>query len=178
MSGFPPVHCRVVASVMHEGDAYVLLDCGSPGQPYLYGVNCVRREGGWSEMSSGNGPGWSLTVPDRGLGTPTLWGDAPADADLVRVNFNGLTSEVPVRNGAYLAVWWRVPSPRHGWPPRRGVPDQGCLIRRLPACQRTRVKSEGDVPISCRASFTTAWLTPDGRGYEIACSVVALVSML
>ena len=41
MEGFPKAHCRVVASRMFEDDAYVLLDTGSLGQPYLYGSRCA-----------------------------------------------------------------------------------------------------------------------------------------
>jgi hypothetical protein len=37
MEGFPTAHCRVIASRTFEDDAHVLLDTGSPGQPYLYG---------------------------------------------------------------------------------------------------------------------------------------------
>jgi hypothetical protein len=59
MDGFPIEHCRVIASRIQDDDAYVLLDTGSQGQPYLYGVNCVRSAGRWHETSSGNGPGWA-----------------------------------------------------------------------------------------------------------------------
>lgn len=118
MGGFPEAYCRVVATRVQGDDAYVLLDTGSPGHAYLYGVNCSRLDGRWSETSSGNGPGWSLTDADRELGTLSLWGDTPADTDLVNVQFNGEQREEPVHGGAFLAVWWRQPCPGPGreWP--------------------------------------------------------------
>jgi hypothetical protein len=57
MEGFPPAYCHVVAARVHEDDAYVLLDTGSPGQPYLYGVNCLRQNGRWFDDGSSNGSG-------------------------------------------------------------------------------------------------------------------------
>jgi hypothetical protein len=109
MDGFPTECCRVVASRVDGDNAYVLLDTGSPGQPYLYGVNCKRSNGQWFEGASGNGGGWSLTDVTARVGTWSLWGDAPADVDRVRASFNGELFEEPVLQGAYLFVWWRQP---------------------------------------------------------------------
>ena len=88
---------------------YGLFDTGPIGQPYLYGVNYERRDGKWSEGSSGNGPGWSQVGPVDGLGTWTVWDEAPPGADAVRSEFNGHLSEEPVTAGFYLAAWWEVP---------------------------------------------------------------------
>lgn len=109
LDGFPREHCRVVASRADADHAYVLLNTGSAGQLYLYGVNCVRLEGRWFAASSGNGPGWSQAGADPSLGTLTLWGDAPATADMVRVEYRGQLHDEPVTGGAYLVVWWRQP---------------------------------------------------------------------
>lgn len=110
MSGSAASYFRVVAS-RTEGDlAYVLLDAGSAGQPYLYGVNCYRRDGHWYEGSSGNGGGWSATDPDGDLGTWSLWNDVSRDTDRVRVEFRDEVSEHPVDDGAYLVVWFNQPS--------------------------------------------------------------------
>src|SRR5262245_58436811 len=109
MAGFPPSNCRVVASDVNGDHAYVLLDVGSPGQPYLYGSNCVRSGAEWIEANSGNGGGWSLTDEQTGLGTWCVWDDVPPDADLVRVEFDGRVSEHPVRDGFYFVVWWNQP---------------------------------------------------------------------
>jgi hypothetical protein len=111
MNLFPARHCRVVAARVEGDDAFVLLDTGSTGQPYLYGVNCRRQDGRWFEMSSGNGPGWALSDEERRLGTWSAWDEAPAHADLVRIEFNGQVVEERVVEGAYLAVWWRQPEP-------------------------------------------------------------------
>src|SRR5437763_11093428 len=54
--GFP-AECRIVAMRKQGDAAYVLLDTGPAGRPYLYGVNCQRRDGSWSPGASGNGPG-------------------------------------------------------------------------------------------------------------------------
>src|SRR2546429_362383 len=77
--GFP-AECRIVAMRKQGDAAYVLLDTGPAGRPYLYGVNCQRRDGSWSPGASGNGPGWSQVGADKELGTLTVGGDAPAGA--------------------------------------------------------------------------------------------------
>jgi hypothetical protein len=117
LAGFPPGSVRVVAWAAHDTDAYVLLDTGSQGQRYLYGVNCHRGEDGWEEGGSGNCPGWTAVPGDDRVGTLVLWNDAPAGADRARVAFGQLELEVPVSEGVYLAAWWRVPEaelPRAG----------------------------------------------------------------
>ena len=115
MEGFPKAHCRVVASRTFEDDAYVLLDTGSPGQPYLYGSTCYRRDGRWFEAGSTNGPGWAQTSHDPDLGTLSFWGDVPAGVEAVRVEFDDTILEESVRDGAYFLIWWRVPAPTE-WP--------------------------------------------------------------
>ncbi len=124
MASFPKAHCRVVASQTFEDNAYVLLDTGSPGQPYLYGSSCHRRDGQWFEAGSSNGPGWAQTSHDPDLGTLTFWGDAPAGVDNLRIEFDGRISEKPVRNGAYFQIWWRVPAPTK-WPRIVAVHENG-----------------------------------------------------
>jgi len=121
--GFPK-HCRVVASRTFEDDAYVLLDTGSSGQPYLYGSTCYRRGGQWFEAGSSNGPGWVETSHDPDLGTLSFWGDAPTGVDMVRVEFDGTMYEEPVRHGAYFLVWWRVPAPTE-WPRIAAIHENG-----------------------------------------------------
>lgn len=112
MDGFPPAQCRVAAARSHGVDAYVVLDTGPAGQPYLYGV-CVRREGdGWVQGTSSNGGGWSCTDAETRLGTAAAWGEAPDGADRVRVACGGAARESSVENGVYLAAWWRVPDTR------------------------------------------------------------------
>jgi hypothetical protein len=110
MVGFPKGHCRVVASRTFEDDAHVLLDTGSPGQPYLYGSICYRRDGWWFEAGSSNGPGWGQTSHDPDLGTLSFWGDAPERIDTV--------SRV---RGHYLggaSSRWRLPSNEVPTPPK------------------------------------------------------------
>lgn len=110
LDGFPGAHCRVVAARISGDDAYVLLDAGEPGYPYLYGSCVAREDGGWREGTSSNGPGWTSTEEDGELGTLVDWDVAPEGADQVRVSFRGETRIEPVANGVYLAAWWRVPS--------------------------------------------------------------------
>jgi hypothetical protein len=116
MSSFPARYCRVAASPVDGDDAYVLLDTGSDGRPYLYGVNCSKRDGRWEEGSSSNGPGWSQVGRDDLLGTLVVWDQAPPGAEIVRVRFEGQAIEEPVQNGVYLAVWWRTRCPEESWP--------------------------------------------------------------
>jgi hypothetical protein len=118
MVGFPPKHCRVIASRVRGDDAYILLETGSSEPPYFYGANCRRENGRWFERGSANGPGWEQTGHDPDVGTLSFWGDAPPDADMVRVEFDGRMVEEPVIDRAYLVVWWRVPAPQD-WPRAR-----------------------------------------------------------
>jgi hypothetical protein len=112
MFGFPERYCRVVASIIEGDDAFVLLDTGSDGRAYLYGVQCLRTNGRWIELGSSNcGGGWSQCGTDPLLGMLTVWDEAPFNADAVRVEFDGAVQEVAVKDGAYLATWWRVPCP-------------------------------------------------------------------
>jgi hypothetical protein len=110
MDGFPAKYCHIVAIRVKDDDAYALLDTGAPGQPYLYGVNCKRRDGRWHAASSGNGPSWSLSDETTGLGTLSVWDEAPPGADRVRVEYDGQVIEEPVVEGAYLVVFWNQPS--------------------------------------------------------------------
>ena len=90
MTSFPAAHCRVIASRRFRDDAYVLLDTGSPGQPYLYGVNCFQQAGRWFERSSSNCcSGWEQTGHDPDVGTLSLWADVPEGVEAVRVAFDG-----------------------------------------------------------------------------------------
>lgn len=110
-SGFPAEHCRVAVSAAEGDDAFVVLDADASGGGYLYGVDVHRHDDGWEAGSSANGPGWTLTDPERELGTLVIWGDAPDGADAVRVEWSGETREAAVEGGVYLLAWWRVPSP-------------------------------------------------------------------
>jgi hypothetical protein len=115
MTGFPAAQCRVVASEISGDDAYVLLDTGSPGHPYLYGCSCSKKDGRWFDGLSSNGPSWSPMSDDSEVGGLSFWGDAPAGAEMVRVSVDGATVEAPVREGVYFLIWWRVPFPID-WP--------------------------------------------------------------
>jgi hypothetical protein len=110
LDGFPDAHCRAVATRVSGDDAYVLLDTGEPGYPYLYGAVLVRENGAWREVASSNGPGWTSTCEDDELGTRVDWDVAPEGVDQVLVSFRGETRVEPVTNGVYIATWWRVPS--------------------------------------------------------------------
>ena len=56
------------------------------------------------------------TDADDEVGVLSLWDVAPAGADAVRVRWVGDLREVPVRAGAFLTTWWRVPVPVDSWP--------------------------------------------------------------
>lgn len=116
MDGFPGQAVRVLATAREGGDAYVLIDTGPEGHPYLYGVCANRERGGWVEGSSGNGSGWTITDSEAEAGTLTEWGEAPEGTTRVRVSFNGEVREAPVANGVYLVAWWRVPCPTEDFP--------------------------------------------------------------
>jgi hypothetical protein len=116
MDGFPATACRVAAVASEGDDAYVVVDTGPPGHPYLCGVSARRENGGWVEGTSGSGPGWTLTDGEHELGTATVWGEAPAGAVRVRAAYLGDVRERPVAGGVYLVAWWRVPSPTDAHP--------------------------------------------------------------
>ncbi len=146
MEGFPRAHCRVLTSRTFEDDAYVLLDTGSPGRPYLYGCTCYRRDGRWFESGSSNGSGWAQTSDDPDLGTLSCWDEVPAGVDAVRIEFDNTIYEEPVRDRAYFLIWWRVPEPAE-WPrivaiQQNGVwePESGFGLAFRVAVER------GDVP--------------------------------
>ena len=115
LAGFPQEHCRVIASQLHDDEAYVLLDTGQPGQPYLYGAHCRRTNGQWIESGSSNGPSWQAVHSNPKLGTLSYWDEAPAGADAIRISFHDEVVDAPIQNGAFLAVWWQVPYPTQ-WP--------------------------------------------------------------
>ena len=119
MEGFPPAHCRVVASAVDGDDAFVVLDTGSAGRPYLYGGTVQRGASGWQGGIDGSGGavGWTVTDTARELGVVALWDEAPSDADAVRVRWGRDERQVPVRHGVFLATWWRQPYPEgRPWP--------------------------------------------------------------
>lgn len=76
-STFPPQYCRVIGAHAGGDYAYVLLDTGSIEYPYLYGVDCQRRNGRWFESSDGNSPGWARNR-DSDVGTQSFWGRRPS----------------------------------------------------------------------------------------------------
>ena len=118
MEGFPPAHVRVIATA-HDGDhAFVVLDAGAPGTPYLYGGTVHRIDGRWhgGSDSNGGGVGWSRTDTDGVLGVVTIWDEAPLGVDAVRVRWRGAEREVPVHSGGFLAAWWQQPFPEDEWP--------------------------------------------------------------
>jgi hypothetical protein len=141
MEGFPKAHCHVIASRTFEDDAYVLLDTGSPGQPYLYGCTCYRRDGRWFEAGSSNGPGWEQTSHDPDVGTLSFWGDVPSGVDTVRVEFNDATWEESVRDGAYFLIWWRVPAATE-WPRIVAIRENGAWKQESGFGLALRVASE------------------------------------
>lgn len=108
--GFPDQHARIVAFAREADDAYALLDTGPDGAPHLYGVCVEKRDGGWVSSTSGNGPGWSLTDEESGLGTHCDWDETPPGTTHVRLVADGETAEAPVANGVYLIVRFRVSS--------------------------------------------------------------------
>jgi len=112
MYGFPFEHCRVLASVVHDGAAFVVMDTGPAEYRYLYGGTAERVEGGWTDGTSSNGPsaGWTLTDRDDHSGVAYIYDEAPAGADRVRVAFGTELQEAAVVNGIFLVAWWRVKS--------------------------------------------------------------------
>jgi hypothetical protein len=98
MEGFPPEHCRVAACVVGGDEAYVVLDTGPMGRPYLYGSAVSRGPRGWEAGTSGNGPsaGWTLTDSEHDLGTSYVYDLAPAGADRVRAVLDEDVKEVAV----------------------------------------------------------------------------------
>jgi len=111
LSDFPAGAVYVVASRANADNAYVLLDTRPNGPAYPYGIAFKREAGEWIEGASNNAGGW-FADGDLGLGMLAFWDeDAPAGADLVRIDFGSDIHEEPVTEGVFLSVWWRVPSP-------------------------------------------------------------------
>ena len=112
MAGFPPEHCRVLASVTEGDAAFVVLDTGPAEYRYLYGGTAERVEGGWADGINSNGPsaGWTLTDRERELDVAYTYAEAPDGADRARVACGAEFQEPAVINGIYLAAWWGVRS--------------------------------------------------------------------
>ena len=108
-ASFPPSSCRVVAVREHGDAAVALFDTSPTADPYLYEVHYHRDKGGWSESTSGNGPGWHFLGPQSDVGAVTLWDKAPPDADRVRAEFGGKVFEESTDAGVYMFAWWGVP---------------------------------------------------------------------
>jgi hypothetical protein len=103
----------VIATSVHGDLAYVLLDTGSPGSPYLYGVSCERkRDGYWIEQGGASTFGWEPVDDGSRAGALSFWANVPHGAEAVRIEYAGEVIERPVKNDAFLAVWWGVPEPR------------------------------------------------------------------
>jgi len=118
MMGFPEASCRVLHCQTTGDDAYVLLNTGSSAQPYLYGISCFRENGRWFEAGGGNGPGWSASRANPGLGLLTFWDSVSADVDAVRVQYADTEIEAPVVDRTFFLIWPDVPSPDdHRLPP-------------------------------------------------------------
>ena len=118
MLGFPPAHVRVVATAQDGDDAFVVLDTGSPGAPYLYGGTVHRIGGRWEAGidHNGGGAGWTVTDSDQELGVVAIWDEAPDGADAARVQWRSVERDVPVNAGGFLAAWWRESYPEDEWP--------------------------------------------------------------
>ena len=116
-----------MASRQSADAAYVLLDTNPKGCRYLYGINCERVNGRWTEGSSGNGSGWARLEED--LGTLTLWDEVASDADRARASFAGELFEAAVQAGVYLFAWWNVPCPDDKWPRLEALRVRGEWLR-------------------------------------------------
>jgi hypothetical protein len=118
MEGFSAAHVRVVASARDGDHAFVVLDTGVTGAPYLYGGTVHRIAGRWHGGSDSNGGAvsWSRTDEAGEVGVVALWDEARPGANAVRVRWRGAEREVPVQFGVFLAVWWREPWPEDEWP--------------------------------------------------------------
>jgi hypothetical protein len=118
MEGFPAAHVRVIATAQEGDHAFVVLDTGAAGAPYLYGGTVHRIAGRWHGGSDSNGGAvsWSRTDEEGELGVVTLWDEAPSGAEAVRVRWRDTEREVPVHFGGFLAAWWREPWPEDAWP--------------------------------------------------------------
>ena len=130
MLGFPAAHVHVMAVAQDGDDAFVVLDTGSPGAPYLYGGTVHRIAGRWEGGTdhNGSGAGWTVTDSEQALGVVTIWDETPAGAELARVRWQGVERDVPVNAGVFLAAWWREPFPKEEWPTLVGFRVNGRWI--------------------------------------------------
>ena len=118
MHGFPSAHCRVLAVEVDGNDGFVLLDTGPADYRYLYAGTVARMPGGWRGGTDSNGGGtrWTRTDDENEVGVVAVYGEAPAAAIEVRVEWRGETRQALVQNGVYVVTWWREPFPEQSWP--------------------------------------------------------------
>ncbi len=119
IEGFPPHHCRIVASRVAGDDAFVLLDAGGPDHTNFYGCSCRRTHGGGRRDSSSNMEwSWFQRDDDGNIGTLAVWGEAPEGAISVRLDFGHTVIEEAITGGIYLVL-------------RTNVPDVGMMSPRM-----------------------------------------------
>lgn len=102
--GYPPGVARPLFVCEHNDFAAVLLDTGSPGQPYPYFVLCRRQDGQWLEYGGSNMSGWYRLEDDNGV--VVYWDDADGLPEPVEVTFKGKRWPAQINGGVLWAVWW------------------------------------------------------------------------
>ncbi|HEU5278725.1 MAG TPA: hypothetical protein VFU26_07475 [Gaiellaceae bacterium] len=77
---------------------------------YLMDDVFERGEHGWEQFTGGSGGGisWSLIDEDSERGVLRYGDEAPSDASVAIVSYQGQESRVPVRHGHFLFVAWQT----------------------------------------------------------------------
>ena len=68
-----------------------------------------RTPDGWRDHGGGNGDIQWSALGDEGRGVLAFGGEAPADASVARVSYEGREHKVPIRHGHFFFVAWDTP---------------------------------------------------------------------
>jgi hypothetical protein len=147
MEGFPPAHCRMVESAVDGDDAFVVLDTGPAGRPYLYAGTVHRDAAGWHGGIDGNGGavGWTITDAERDLGVVAIWDEAPPGADAARIRRGTRSARSPSGTASTSQRGGANRSPRTARGRRRSPSGSA-------AAGRTRPRPEAALASSCASA--------------------------
>lgn len=110
-SSVPP-ESELLFQSTHEDLALLLILVKSGGTGFAEQMLVGRDEQGeWMAWTSGNGPGWTATDLERGVGVLTAWDEAPPGASAVVCRFSDdVQIRSDVRSGYWFACRWDIAS--------------------------------------------------------------------
>jgi hypothetical protein len=118
LSGYSSGSHADAAVVAVAGDHAAVLVVTPDRGGYEYLVICIRHDGGWAEVTSGNAElQWNVVDEEAETGVLAVWGEAPAGASTVAVTVGDERAVVTPRAGYWLVLLEGVHADvSDGWP--------------------------------------------------------------